>query len=68
MAPFNRMKVYAVKVAPLPPGDFVRVHRSHIVRVDRIVDLEDTTIVVERDVIPVGASYREALLSRLNTL
>lgn len=52
----------------LPPADFVRVHRSHIVRLDRIVDLEEATIVVERDVIPVGASYRDALLSRLNTL
>ncbi|MCC6931104.1 MAG: response regulator transcription factor [Gemmatimonadaceae bacterium] len=52
----------------LPPSDFVRVHRSHIVRVDRIVDLEDATIVVDRDVIPVGASYRDTLLSRLNTL
>jgi DNA-binding LytR/AlgR family response regulator len=52
----------------LPPGDFVRVHRSHIVRLDRIVDLEESTIVVDRDVIPVGASYRDGLLAQLNTL
>lgn len=70
-APKRRYMVHATMKTMeerLPPGDFVRVHRSHIVRVDRIVDLEDTTIVVERDVIPVGASYREALLARLNTL
>lgn len=70
-APKRRYMVHATMKTMeerLPPGDFVRVHRSHIVRVDRIVDLEDTTIVVEREVIPVGASYREGLMSRLNTL
>jgi DNA-binding LytR/AlgR family response regulator len=54
--------------AHLPVGDFARVHRSHIVRLDRIVDIEESTLVVEREVIPVGASYRGPLLARLNTL
>lgn len=70
-APRRRYMVHATMktmAERLPAADFVRVHRSHIVRVDRIVDLEDATIVVERDVIPVGASYRDALLARLNTL
>lgn len=70
-APRKRYMVHATMKTMeerLPPADFVRVHRSHIVRLDRIVDLEEATIVVERDVIPVGASYRDALLSRLNTL
>ena len=70
-APKRRYMVHATMKTMeerLPAEDFVRVHRSHIVRVDRIVDLEDATIVVERDVIPVGASYRDALLACLNTL
>lgn len=54
--------------ARLPAADFARVHRSFIVRIDRISDIEDTMIVIDREVIPIGASYREALLRRLNTL
>ena len=52
----------------LPDSAFVRVHRSYIVRLDRIDDIEDTTIVMDRKVIPIGASYKEALLRRLNTI
>jgi DNA-binding LytR/AlgR family response regulator len=54
--------------AALPSSDFVRVHRSHIVRIDRIVDIEETNLVIGRDVVPVSASYRPVLLSRLRTL
>jgi DNA-binding LytR/AlgR family response regulator len=52
----------------LPDSDFVRVHRSHIVRIDRIVDIEEGNLVVGRDVVPVSASYRPNLLGRLRTL
>lgn len=52
----------------LPPDLFVRVHRSHIVRLDRIVDLEQSSLVVGRAVIPVGESFRAALLARMNAL
>ena len=54
--------------ASLPEADFVRVHRSHIVRIDRIVDIEETNLVIGRDVIPVSASHRAGLLRRLRTL
>ncbi len=50
------------------PDAFVRVHRSFLVRLDRIGDVEDTSLVIERKVIPVGATYRAPLLARLNTL
>ncbi len=54
--------------AKLPPDDFVRVHRSHIVRVDQIVDVDDTTVVVGRDVVPLSEAGRAELLRRLRTL
>jgi DNA-binding LytR/AlgR family response regulator len=54
--------------ASLPDSDFVRVHRSHIVRIDQIVDIEETNLVVGREVIPISASYRPALLRQLRTL
>jgi DNA-binding LytR/AlgR family response regulator len=52
----------------LPAADFVRVHRSHIVRIDKIVDIEETNLVIARDVIPISASFRPGLLRRLRTL
>jgi DNA-binding LytR/AlgR family response regulator len=50
------------------PDAFARVHRSFIVRIDQIKDIEDTTLVIDGKVIPIGASYRDDLMRRLNTL
>jgi DNA-binding LytR/AlgR family response regulator len=52
----------------LPERDFVRVHRSYIVRQDKIDDVEESSIVVGREVIPIGPSYREKVLGRLPKL
>lgn len=52
----------------LPESDFARVHRSFIVRLDRIDDVSATSLVVGRRVIPIGASYKEDLHRRLHTL
>jgi len=54
--------------AKLPTAAFTRVHRSHIVRVDRIVDIEERTLVIGREVVPIGASYRAGLLRRLHLI
>ena len=55
-------------ITKLPAKDFARVHRSYIVRIDKIEDIDDATIVIDKKVIPIGASHREKLLSRLHTL
>jgi len=55
-------------VSRLPEDDFVRTHRSYIVNLDRIESLEDNSIVIGEKYIPIGASYKEALLDRLNFL
>jgi DNA-binding LytR/AlgR family response regulator len=49
----------------LPDNEFVRVHRSHLVRLDKIVEVEEDKVVVYREMVPIGASYREAVLARL---
>jgi DNA-binding LytR/AlgR family response regulator len=51
----------------LTSSEFLRVHRSYIVRVDKIVAIEQNNLVIEGDkkVIPVGGSYRDELHSRL---
>jgi DNA-binding LytR/AlgR family response regulator len=52
----------------LPEDEFVRTHRSYIVNLDRIEALEDNSVVMGDKYIPIGASYKEALLDRLNFL
>ncbi len=52
----------------LPSDQFVRVHRSYIVRIDQIKDIEDTTLVIDGEVIPIGGSYYETLIDRIQTL
>ncbi len=50
----------------LSPNDFLRVHRSFIVRLDKITELEENTLNVSHNLIPIGRSYRSDLNSRLN--
>lgn len=50
----------------LPPEEFMRVHRSFIVRVDKINNLDGNMLVVGKKLIPIGKSYRKALMDRLN--
>lgn len=45
----------------LPPGQFVRVHRSYCVAVNRITKIARQEITVAGYVIPIGASYEEAV-------
>lgn len=52
----------------LPDHLFVKVHRSYIVNVTKIKDLDDATLVINTKVIPVSRSNREKLLGKLNLL
>ena len=54
----------------LDNGDFVRVHRSFIARIDKIQTIENQTVVLEENkkVIPIGGSYREELLRKINLI
>jgi DNA-binding LytR/AlgR family response regulator len=54
----------------LPAGDFIRVHRSFIVRIDKIFAIDSPNIILddEKKIIPIGGSYRDELLTRLNMI
>lgn len=54
----------------LPAKDFIRVHRSFIVLIDKIVAIDHNVLVLENDKkeIPIGGSYKEDLVKRLNML
>ena len=50
----------------LPKDRFVRVHKSFIVSIKNIEDIDKTNVSVAGSKIPVGASYRDALIERLS--
>lgn len=53
--------------AKLPANDFIRVHRSFIVRIDKIASIEHNNIIIEGDkkIIPIGGSYKDDLTQKL---
>lgn len=57
-------------VSKLSGDQFIRVHRSFIVRVDKIAAIEYPNLHLEKDkkVIPIGGSFRDDLMDRLNLL
>lgn len=49
----------------LPADRFIRIHKSYIVAIDQITTLEGNTLYVGKEKLPVGASYREALVGKV---
>ena len=52
----------------LPQNIFTQVHRSFIVNLKKIVDIEESTIVVNRDVVPISKSNRAPLMEKLDII
>ncbi|WP_299434711.1 LytTR family DNA-binding domain-containing protein [uncultured Aquimarina sp.] len=52
----------------LPNDLFLKVHRSYIINIKKIIDIEDNSVLIEKDVIPVSRSNRSELMKRLNLL
>ena len=52
----------------LPSEEFLRVHRSFIVAIDKIAAIEQPNLILENDkkVIPIGGSYKDELSKRIN--
>lgn len=52
----------------LPSSLFLKVHRSYIINVKKIIDIEDNSVLIKKDVIPVSRSNRPELMKRLDLL
>lgn len=52
----------------LPTDLFLKVHRSFIINTSKIVDIEDNSVLIEKDVVPVSRSNKPELMRRLNLL
>lgn len=52
----------------LPSDLFFKVHRSFIINITEIVDIEDNSVVIRKEVIPVSRSNKGVLMDKLNLL
>jgi DNA-binding LytR/AlgR family response regulator len=52
----------------LPSNDFVRVHRSFIVRIDKIRNIDNANLLIGNHIIPISNSYRNSLLEKISTI
>lgn len=52
----------------LPESLFLKVHRSYIINVKKIIDIEDNSVLIKKDVVPVSRSNRPELMKRLDLL
>ncbi len=52
----------------LPNSLFLKVHRSYIINTSKIIDIEDNSVLIKQDIIPVSRANRPELMKRLNLL
>lgn len=52
----------------LPESLFLKIHRSYIINIKKIIDIEDNSVLIKRDVVPVSRSKRPELMKRLDLL
>jgi DNA-binding LytR/AlgR family response regulator len=52
----------------LPCELFLKVHRSYIININKIIDIEDNSVLIAKNVIPISRSNRPELMRRLNLL
>ena len=52
----------------LPESIFLKIHRSYVINLKKIIDIEDNSVLIKRDVVPISRSKRPELMRRLDLL
>ena len=52
----------------LPAELFLKIHRSFVINLKKIIDIEDNSVLIGKQVIPVSRNNRPELLKRINLL
>jgi len=71
VTPGKKMPVHSTLKAlekKIPENRFTRVHRSYIVQVSKIVNLEENSIQINEHLIPVSERYKSELMEKMNVL
>ena len=50
------------------PQRFLKVHRSYVINLDKIKDIEDSSIQIEDKIIPVSRQHKPELMSRIDLI
>jgi len=50
----------------LPKSMFLKIHRSYIINLNKIIDIQDFTVLIGNDVIPISKNNKSILMERLN--
>lgn len=68
---FTKGKMYLTRLnvksmeQKLPEASFLRVHRSYVVALSKVSSFQKSQLTIGENVIPIGASYQEAVSERL---
>jgi len=49
----------------LPSSQFIRIHKSYIVAIEKVDTLEGNMVHIGKEKLPIGASYREEVMKRI---
>tara|TARA_R110000782_G_scaffold169130_1_gene261060 strand:+ start:976 stop:1686 length:711 start_codon:yes stop_codon:yes gene_type:complete len=52
----------------LPEKIFLQIHRSYIINFTKIIDIQDNSVLITKNVVPISRSNRPELMRRLNLL
>ncbi|KAB1157140.1 response regulator transcription factor [Flavobacterium luteum] len=52
----------------LPVAQFLQIHRSHIINIDKIIDIQDNTVLIAKEIIPISKQNKTILMKYLNLL
>ncbi len=52
----------------LPAEKFMRVHRSYIIALDKVSVMDESAVVINDKTIPIGKSYKDVFMNRINLL
>lgn len=55
-------------IEKLPITLFLKIHRSYVINLTKIIDIEDNSVLIHEDIIPVSRSNKAELMKRLNLL
>ena len=54
--------------AALPNSQFFRMHRSYIIRLDKVVNIEQLSVLINDTALPIGKNYKSSLIERMGQL
>lgn len=52
----------------LPSETFFQVHRSYIINLKKIIDIQDNTVLIHKSVVPISRTKRGELMGKLNLI